>query len=278
MHVHAHPQDPPASRVVVRKDFMPDEDVMARDLNRAFNAYADKVIAQGVEDFGPEAAAPLREVWERTSRDVLLKAAKAENALRRWKVGGDDLILDNPYAVEWVRTQGATFVTQITEATRETIRVTMDRGFLEQLTAREQARMLRSVVTLNSRQVRAAEYMLTEALAEGVDQDTAVKRATSYATRLLARRALDIAQNEIIRAESGGLETSWLHARSKGWLLPSSKKKWIASVSSRRTCAFCRDMHGAEAPIDGVFRKNGREAERPPGHTRCRCGMGLVTR
>lgn len=276
--MHAcHAQTSPPVRLAIRKELMPDEAGMAKEINRAFNAYAETVIAEGVDEFGPEAAGPLRAAWESSSKDVLLKAAMAENAARRWKVDGSDLILDNPYAAAWVREQGAEFVTNITAATRETIRVTMERGFLEHLTAREQGRMLRSVVTLHSRQVRAVEFMLSEALAEGVDQERAVQRATSYATRLLAQRALGIARTEIIRAEAGGLETSWMYARGRGWLLPTSKKKWIASAASVRTCAFCRDMNGATAPIDGVFKKNGREAKRPPGHTKCRCGMALVT-
>ena len=267
----------PLAVVAIRKELLPTEDAFARDLARGLDAYAEEVIAQGVAEFGPEAAEPLREVWEASSRKAMARVAAAEATRRGWSVGANELLLDNPWAVEWVRANGGKFVTNITEATRETIRLTTERGFLEHLTAREQGRMLRSVVTLNSRQLRAVEFMLQEALDAGQDEARAVQRATSYASRLLAQRALTIARNEIIRAEAGGLEASWIHGRERGWLLPTSKKKWIASVQSRRTCPFCRDMNGATAPLGGTFKQNGREAESPPGHSRCRCGMGLVT-
>jgi len=256
-------------------------------LRDALVAYGERVADRGVDRFIVSAAEPVRAAWQAGVVDIMAAEAAQENRARGWPasaqkaaddglpLGGNvpSILLDNPYAVEFLKTQGAELVVQIDEVTRNTIREFVRRGMDEHLPVKETAKLLRSVVPLTQQQLAAVDHLVKTQKAAGLKPEQITAMADQFSRRLVAARSLAIARTETIRASAAGLQASWASAAERGLLLLSARQRWIGGGSGG-PCSICRGLIGTEAKLDAAF-EGGHT--RPPSHTGCRCTLGLVS-
>jgi hypothetical protein len=251
----------------------------------ALVVYGDRVADRGVSRFTVSDAEPIRAAWHAGVANIMAEQVDRENLIHGWPTGaqkaadgsarGDavpSILLDNPYATEFLKTQGAELVVQIDETTRFTIRAFLKRGMDEHLPVKETARLLRAVMPLTQQQLGAIDHMVQEQLAAGRSPEQVAALAEKFRARLVASRALTIARTETIRASAAGLQASWAAASDRGLLSDSARQRWIGGGT--RACGICNGLAGTEAPLGGEFAGG---HTRPPSHPCCRCTLGLVT-
>lgn len=187
----------------------------------------------------------------------------------------------NPYSERWIAEHAAELVTQVTDETKKAIRGVVLDGFTSGYPPREMAVKIRDLVGLTERDARAA-LNYWERLSQEADLSAARVDAMvdTYERQMLRRRALVIARNETITASNQGAYASWKVAQDDGYLLPETKRVWIAAEKSDRTCPICMDFHGQEAGMNEEFvSKSGKHRRMfPTAHIQCRCAQGLITR
>lgn len=185
----------------------------------------------------------------------------------------------NPYAEKWITENAARLVVQVTDETKAAIRRIILEGFQSGFSPRQMAKPIREIVGLTEREA-AAVLNYWEKLNQEADlsQRRVDDMANTYERQLLRKRALRIAGNETTEAASHGVYQSWLYARKQGFILPETKRVWIAATQSDRTCKICMDFDGRTASLDEPF-KSPKYGERMVAHAHivCRCAEGLVT-
>lgn len=255
-------------------------------MRSALTTYGETVAGHGIDDVRLADAEVVRAAWARGTSAWMLGEMRAENAWRGWPDasakaadgsiepgdGVPSILLDNPYAVQFLETQGAELVVGVTDATRNTIRAAVKAGMEEHLTVQQTARVIRSMVPLIQQHVGAVANLVRAQREAGVPGDRVAVLADQYARKLLAYRALNIAITETIRASAAGLQASWAAAEARGLIAPGAMQRWIGGGGSR-TCDICSALIGVEVPMGGEF-PGGHK--RPPSHVSCRCSLGIV--
>jgi len=227
----------------------------------------------------------LHEVIDDALRQAIGEAGGAELArlereqvLRKAEIRGA-FNLRNPFTEDYVRRSSARLVQGITTEARETIRDTIEAGFVHGVPVRTTARELRETLGLDARLARAVQRQIRTMTDAGSPDDVVEKQAQAYANRLIAYRAEMIARTETMAASNQGVLDSWRQASREGLLPGGMLKRWIHADGSARTCPICEGL-GASDPIgvDDSFVSDvtGESYERPPAHPHCRCTIGLV--
>jgi hypothetical protein len=192
----------------------------------------------------------------------------------------------NPAAIEWVNFHGAELVTQVTSETRQAIRTALDRAFVEGISTRDTARMLRDTIGLTDVQSDAV-LTLRERLLEspgrlvragrtpirvpktGASQQLLDKATRQYADRLLQKRAQTIARHETMTASNEGQRQLWRQAQTTGDL---PRHVRVGVILSTNACAICSAMDGETRDIDSTY-----SGGLPPFHIRCTCTEGITS-
>lgn len=227
----------------------------------------------------------LEDHWRELAQSVvfergMLGVEGVLNAEQREKLA-QQMLLDNPYSAPWMRKHGAELVIDVNRETKLGIRRIVANAINDHLTVDETRYQLRDSVGLLERDVDAARAYEKRLEDDGWDVDDVEKRAAKYRKKLLERRLDNIARTEIINASNEGMDAAWKIARKDGYILPSTKRAWIAAPfkPGGRTCEYCDEL-GKQDPIgldeEWISKKYGK-TPRPPLHPSCRCSMGLVT-
>jgi hypothetical protein len=224
------------------------------------------------------------DAWERLGvllvpayRAVALAAADDALAqlVRKEPVGDIDPFIGT---MNWIDQRAANLVREVSEkqklAVRELIRQALGRGERPVAILKE----IERVVGLLRREQIAVEKRRQDAIASGMDPIAADAMAARYAKRLLKKRGERIARTETVEAQSQGRIDAWRQARAGGQIQPTTKRKWIASLGSERTCEICTGLSGQTTELDGFYFSDvlGADIERPPSHPQCRCTEVLV--
>lgn len=177
----------------------------------------------------------------------------------------------NPAAREWAEQQSARMITGVVAETRKAVRAVIGEAFREQITARETATRIRTIVGLTERQALAVEHF-REALEEvGIRAPVMARRVEFFAARKMRERAEMIARTEIMGASNAGQVEAWRQAREVGAVDPELVKEWITTPDDR-LCPECEPMDGQQAAVDVAFSGG---VMNPPLHPSCRCAVGL---
>lgn len=251
----------------------PLEAEVARLMEDAFREYA-ATIAESPGDLAAmeRAESRLARRWRDVVSRVLQGAGQDASAAI-----GTSFLMQNPAVEAWLAENGAKLVTQVSETTRQTIQDITRRGYINELTTREQSRLLREVVPLIPQHALSVEQRLATRLAQGWTERDAVTDAGREARRLQRWRADMIARTETMAGQNGGLSLAWQQADADGYLLPETRREWIATPEGTRTCELCKPWDGVQARVGEPFKRAGREIMHPPLHPHCRCTMGLRT-
>lgn len=188
--------------------------------------------------------------------------------------------IDNPYVYQWIENHTAELVTQITPQTQKAIQTVISDAFRLGDAPRKAAMPIRDLVGLTERDAKAVmNYWRTVAMDGNRSAQLANDMADTYARKLLQARAESISRTETINASARGAQYSWKEAGNQGLLLSGSMQEWIAAKDSPRTCEICLNLDGQRVPLGQPFYSsvNGAYYDGPTAHTRCRCGVALVT-
>lgn len=229
----------------------------------------DWIHIDGPQAEGVRAALPIliRDVLESTAQEAgSVLGRRREIAV----VGAFDVV--NPRVTEWVREHAGARITEISEASRQTIREIIERGYEARMSPQELARSIRDSIGLHSRQARALENLRLRMVKDGKSPAQIERTTEAYRKRLLRRRAEMIARTEIIRAETQGQLELWRQQVEAGILEATAFKEWVVTPDDR-LCPECEDMDGAKVPLDADF--VGAD-DGPPLHPNCRCTIRLA--
>ena len=217
----------------------------------------------------------------------------------------------HPQVVLWASRYAGSTIRQVTEETRAAIRALIVDALAFGGPPRVIARDIASVVGLDSRSAQAVvnyrrelEAALREqrsiaalrrrwSLAPGrrppgsahLDIDGRIDAMTeAYRSRLLRRRAENIARTELQIAVHRGQDIVWQDVLGRDRdLRGRAARVWIATEGAR-TCALCSALDGQVVGFDDEFSgpaSTARDAEivtvgqLPPRHPSCRCTTGL---
>lgn len=184
----------------------------------------------------------------------------------------------DPRIVGWAQAQSGKLVTSVTESTRAAIRQTIVDAFARQITVKDTAVRLRSVIGLTPKgaaavtrlQDRVTEEYLRSGLTQTVATERAASQAARYAERLLNARAEAIARTEIMRASNEGRYLGWQQAVEGGWADRDSVKEWTTGGGA---CTICSFTSGERVRWDEQFSVG---VTMPPAHSHCRCTAVLL--
>lgn len=177
----------------------------------------------------------------------------------------------NPLAQDAARQNAARMVTEISRETKKAIAQVIQRSIAEGIPPVQQARLIRPMIGLHSRQANAVMNARAQWLKSGLSLTDTEKKVAKYAEKLLKQRSMAIARTESMRASNLGQRTAWRQAEEKGLIdAATTRRVWIATLGS---CPICNGLDGEEAAMEGRFSDG---SEEPPAHPHCRCTTGLV--
>lgn len=172
-------------------------------------------------------------------------------------------------AAEWARQQWIQDWAGISDQAQQTVRDILSRAPVEGISVDRQARMLRDVIGLDSRQAAGYANRLTDLNRrlpsmpgpQRVREEARLERWRQAQLRVRAER---IARTETAWAQRASQTTAWQQAVDAGLLDPSrDQQEWSASPGA---CADCEELDGQLFPL----------LEVPPEiHPLCRCSMIL---
>ena len=248
-------------------------DLPMADLEAALEAHAtDRV----------EALVPF-DTFEQAMRAMgpqldVLATAGAQDAVDRLPPAAQGAIsftLISPAVLAVAHQQAADLVREVTEETRRALRAIVADGYARGLHPRQQAKEIRQLVGLTTRQQAAVAAYRQSLLDDGFTTAVAEKRAATYAQKLLTYRANLIAKTEAALAANEGQRAAWQALVAHGLLSPEQfEREWIAIV--RGACPICAALDGKRAPLLGGSYPDGSVG--PPEHPACRCTEGLAAK
>ena len=203
--------------------------------------------------------------------------------------------LKNPAAVRWAERNAAQLVTGVAPRTQAAIRDIVVRGIQDGIPPAAQARELRQLMQLSTRDAVAADNFYrglleqVDAAGGGFDmEDRAFRRFMRYRNRLVKARMETIARTETIRAANRGQLAAWESAADAGLLDRTTLRLvWVATEDSR-VDAICSALDGTTVGFGESFSVPQQDPnaarqtkppvpERsPPAHPRCRCSLALT--
>lgn len=213
----------------------------------------------------------------------------------------------NPHTVQAVRTYGFNLIQQISDDTRDGIRVIVANAMEFGGHPTEQARQIRSLIGLTesqadavanfralleagdraalTRELRDRRFDGTLDRALGADStvdltpDQIERMVARYGERMLANRAETIARTETINAASIGTQNAWIQATESNLLDRAKVRQGWMVTPDDHLCVYC-----AAVPLlnpEGV--KLGQDFQTPLGPTKgptlhplCRCVLYLM--
>ena len=189
-----------------------------------------------------------------------------------------DLKTTNPKALLAAERQAAELLTSVDAETKQTIRDLIARSYREQITAKDVARLIRSVIGLNDRQATALFNYRQGLLEDGRAADQVERMTERYGAKLLRQRADTIAQHEIHGASVRGQKDLWREGIQEGRIdAGTAKRVWIANVGACAWCEAIESLNAEGVPVEGQYQTpDGDTIDGPEdSHVGCRCSEGL---
>lgn len=206
-------------------------------------------------------------------------------------------VLD-PYAIRYMETNLPTLIREVTDATREAVRVAAMEAYKQGIGPAAAARTIRGSIGLTQKQAMAVANFragVIHAAQNDLGKDYLLDRwaasrdvirnarqitlgnvnalADAYQRRLVMGRALLIARTEGVRAVAAGRDAFWNAAVTAGALDPKKHFKMWMTTPDERACPICLPLHRDIVPINGTFPGVGSH---PPAHPACRCDVRVV--
>ena len=228
--------------------------------------------------------------------NLIAKASSFENVYERTILAGAvgesrftaNLSIINPRAVEAAQQRAAELVQYLDDEARETMRQVFGETLMGRMTTAQSNRVIRDLIGLDSRSAvavmnyRSGLNASMNGTAPFPTPDLADGRFTGnnltpgkidsltdrYTSRLLTRRADNIARTEVMTAAHRGQMENWRAAAEQGLFDPEKAQRVWVSTEDSRECPVCAELDGQTFLFDS--------SEMPPEHPSCRCTLSLV--
>jgi SPP1 gp7 family putative phage head morphogenesis protein len=175
----------------------------------------------------------------------------------------------NETAQKAAEKNAATLVTAIGNETRLALRALVARAIRDGIAPVDAARLIRSMVGMNTRQAMAAMNYRASLVEIGHTPAKVEALLDRYVQKKIRERATMIARTETLSSLNRGMVANWKDAQAKGLLGPNAMKEWMAT--SEGACPECEALDGTTVPLDDEF-----EDGDPPLHPHCSCALALV--
>lgn len=242
------------------------------------------IAATFAERFGELLAPKLRDVLQQAGlvasaglppglvrTEPMLSRAASGAVLRTADMYGFSFDADSPGAARWAREHSAELVQQVSDETRDALRVAMEQAYMEHLEPARSAKLIEDIVGLDQRRAEAVLNLRAELLAQELSQRDIDRQATAYAEQLLGQRAIAIARTETSSIAQAAQQQMWAQAVEEGLILPEDYQgEWL--ISDGEACDDCKAMIGERRPLSGTY----EGGVLSPLHTNCECGEILV--
>lgn len=171
----------------------------------------------------------------------------------RSAVAGFGLDLTSELVLDRIRSDAGRLVVAVGQDTITSIRAILSRNYLDGLGTRAAGRVIRSVVgLLPSHAVAVGNYALGLENA-GVPEPRRGHFVETYARRLLAYRAENIARTETISAAHAGQLEGWLEMANRG-AIDRRRARLVWDVKEDdRLCPWCAPMDGQTVGLGEMF-------------------------
>lgn len=213
--------------------------------------------------------------------------------------------LMNPAAVTFLERYRFNLITNISRASRESIRGTLIDAFEQGGDIASQAREIRQVIGLTTQQAQAVRNfraalnsgdpaqmnVILDRVLRDRRYDSTILRAIGdakklpkayidkvvdrYAERTLNYRATSIARTESLRASRMGQQEAWRQAEEQGLLDQSARQRWSLAPNACDRCQDVADENEDGVPLGDDFDTDEGPLDGPPLHTHCRCTVVL---
>lgn len=181
----------------------------------------------------------------------------------------------NPEAQAQAQAYAARMVTNVSDETRDGLRVLVERSISEGIPPAQAARLIRNMVGLTAPHASAVMNYRYELYRQNLlTPDRIDREVRKYADKLIRHRSLNIARTEVMGALNRGRYEAWQQAVNDGTLGANADKRWSATPDEK-TCEICDELHGETVPLGGAFTGG---LLMPPAHPSCRCSAVLVPR
>ena len=254
-------------------------ETLARGLTDQPQALLDLVDQVPVVKDAAEARAQETEIFS------LLISDSAKRQARSHKLGVlegsllGNLNITSPTVLEAARKHSANLVTNVNSQTKNAIRHIVFESIRDGVPPVKAARRIREVVGLTKRDAIALERFRSV-------KGRTEKQGTTYAKKLLKRRAENIARTETVKASTTGQQNAWKEMTRNNLIdMRRFRQRWIVT-SDDRLCSLCAPMEGKIVSLDMPFTSAergilpsereayvGETVDGPPLHSQCRCGL-----
>lgn len=212
-------------------------------------------------------------------RDIILEGAKEAMSLEPEMLQNLPYLeavfnVTNPYAVSYASDLGSQLIQGVDAETRRAVQGIIAQALDSRtsLAPAEQAKLIRNVVGLSSRQADSvARYRRgLRGVPASID-----RRTERFANRLHRQRATTIARTETIRAANAGVRLVGTELSKLPMLRTTDiQYVWITTPDDR-LCERCRGLNDQVVGFSEAFQDepNQAEVDFPPLHPRCRCAI-----
>lgn len=181
---------------------------------------------------------------------------------------------ENKSAQKVAARQAAAMVTGISDATRDGLRALVTRSIREGIPVYDAARMIESMVGMDSRQAMAAMNYRADLIESGLTLDRVNTLTDRYVDKKIGERGETIARTEIMDALNQGSLEGYAQAQDEGLLGKDAKKEWITTPVD--ACDICAPLDGRQVLLGETFDTENGPVDSPPLHPRCRCALSVV--
>lgn len=182
---------------------------------------------------------------------ILTSAVKAGAMAGGVSMGGM-FELKSPRVAAWITEHAGGFIAGLVGESMTGIKTVILAGNLEGLTVPSQARAIRSLIGLNSRDAQAVGRYAT-GLSGVIPEPRLSQLVELYSHRLLSSRAEMIARTETARATLGGQYELWRQLFDERTL--QTERTWVQWVTAEddKVCPYCAPMDGKKVRFDQDF-------------------------
>jgi len=190
----------------------------------------------------------------------------------------DDFAFDvlNDRGLRFLQQHAARRVVEITDATREALRVLLAEMHAQGVPVGQQVARIKQTVGLTTQQVRTVEALRSRLDEDGVAPARVERLVERKVQDLRRQRALLIARTETAFAASAGQRESWRQMVDGGLFAAEEASRVWMTAEDEATCPICEPLDGQERGLDEAFvTEDGEPIEEPPAHPACRCDVVL---
>lgn len=237
------------------------------------NGYMDeKTLQAWQQDYANFVNVHLAPVWQQS-----VQAGAAAHAGAAWVF---DAMGDG--VTDWIKDRGASWVTSISDDSRQAIQALIGAGASGQYTVDELSRAIRPLIGLTQPQAEANLKYYTQVRDNLLANNPNMKKATAekaakdaamkYAARQHRYRAYTIATTEMSFAYNFGYTEYIRQAQSAGYM--GDGYLVVDVAGDDEVCPICSSMEGQQIPLDQPFQGKALfqgQKNIPPFHPRCRC-------